>query len=318
MAIAAAFLYWNIVSFSKSPRDFSNDTERILVIPKGFSFDATIRMLYENDLIANVFKMKILSALKGGVSIKAGEYLLSASMTPVRILNILERGEVHLYRCTIPEGFNINQIAEVFEIEGFCSKEKFIEKVTDRNFMRSFNINQNSLEGYLFPDTYFFPKGIFCNDLIYMMIKRFFNVFSNVWRRRTEDLGFTVHQILTIASMIEKETRISEERSLISSVFHNRLKIGMKLQCDPTVIYGIKNFDGNIKKEDLMKSTPYNTYIIKELPPGPIANPGKESIHAALFPADTDFYFFVAKKDGTHKFSKTFKEHNLAVKRFQL
>ncbi|MBW1649736.1 MAG: endolytic transglycosylase MltG [Deltaproteobacteria bacterium] len=317
-ATTAICAYWNIICFSKTPKDISDKTDKTLLIKKGLSFSDAAKLLYKNGFITNSFKMKLFAKLKGKVNIKAGEYVLSASMPPIHILEILEKGKVKLYKFTIPEGLNIKEIATIFADENFCSEEKFIAKAMDKNFTKSFNINADTLEGYIFPDTYLFPKGLACEDLISVIIKHFFKVFKKDWKKRAEQLGFTTHQVVTLASMIEKETMEPKERALVSSTFHNRLKINMKLQSDPTAIYGVENFKGYIKKKDLKKDTPYNTYKIKGLPPGPIANPGKAAIYAALFPADTKFYFFVSKNNGTHKFSKTFEEHAFAVRKFKL
>ncbi len=317
-ATIAVCAYWNIIYFSKTPKDIADNAEKVLLIKKGTPFNAAADMLYKNGLIQNSFKMKLFVKLKDKVNIKAGEYVLSASMTPIRILEILEKGKVKLYKFTIPEGLSIKEIALIFANENFCSEKNFIAKAMDKNFTQSFNINADTLEGYIFPDTYLFPKGLSCEDLISVTVKNFFKIFKKDWKKKAEKIGFTVHQILTLASMIERETMASKERTLVSSAFHNRLKIDMKLQSDPTAIYGIDNFYGNIKKKDLKRDTPYNTYKIKGLPPGPIANPGEAAIYAALFPANTKYYFFVAKNDGTHKFSRTFEEHIIAVRKFRL
>jgi UPF0755 protein len=149
------------------------------------------------------------------------------------------------------------------------------------------------------------------------MVEKFQSVFTPEWEKRAKELGLSIHEIITLASIIEKETASQDERRVISSVFHNRLKKGLRLETDPTVIYGIKNFNGNITRKNLSETTPYNTYIITGLPPGPIASPSYESIKAALYPAETDYLFFVSKNDGTHIFSADFKEHNRAVRKYQ-
>ena len=318
IVIIAVCGYWNIIHFSKTPKNISDKTEKTLLIKKGLSFSDAVTLLYKNGLITNDFKMKLFAKLQGNAHIKAGEYVLSASMTPTRILSILEKGEVKLYKLTIPEGLNIKEIATIFADKNFCSEKEFITKVMDENFTKSFNINADTLEGYIFPDTYLFPKGLPCKELISVTIKNFFKVFKKDWKKRAEELGLTIHQVVTLASIIEEETMEPKERGLVSSVFHNRLKINMKLQSDPTAIYGVNNFKGYIKKKDLKRDTPYNTYKIEGLPPGPIANPGKAAIYAALFPANTKLYFFVAKNDGTHKFSKTFEQHLFAIRKFCL
>jgi len=228
------------------------------------------------------------------------------------------RGKVHLHKIVIPEGYNMHQVASVISKHGFATVENFMKIATDPEVVRKHGINAAILEGYLYPDTYYFPKDEPCENIISAMVEKFQSVFTPEWEKRAEELGFSVHEIITLASIIEKETGAKEERGLISSVFHNRLKKGMRLETDPTVIYGIKSFDGNITRKNLAESTPYNTYKIKGLPPGPIAGPGYESIEAALYPAETDYLFFVSKNDGTHTFSANFKEHNSAVKKYQV
>jgi len=184
-------------------------------------------------------------------------------------------------------------------------------------------VRQNGLagmtfEGYLFPDTYFFPRDVTIEGIISTMVKRFWSVFVPEWQARAKDLGLSVHQTVTLASIIEKETGAAFERPIISSVFHNRLKKKMRLESDPTVIYGIKNFDGNLTKKHLTTRTPYNTYKIRGLPIGPIANPGSASLEAALYPDDTKYIYFVSRKDRTHQFSMNLKQHNRAVRKYQL
>lgn len=250
--------------------------------------------------------------------LKAGEYLLSASMPPRRILEIMVKGAVNLHKLTVPEGYNIFQIAELVEIAKFGTRTEFIEKVSDKALLSANGIEAETFEGYLFPDTYFFPRDVAMEQIISAMVNRFRSVFTSEWIARSKSLGFSVHQIVTLASIIEKETGASFERPIISSVFHNRLKKKMRLESDPTVIYGIKNFDGNLTRKHLATITPYNTYRIKGLPEGPIANPGRASLEAALYPENTVFIYFVSKKDSTHHFSTSLKEHNRAVRKYQM
>ncbi len=200
----------------------------------------------------------------------------------------------------------------------FGSKIDFIKTATDPVLARKNGIEAATFEGYLFPDTYFFPQEVAMEQIISTMVNRFWSVFTPEWKVRAKDLGFTVHQIVTLASIIEKETGAAFERPIISSVFHNRLKKKMRLESDPTVIYGINNFDGNLTRNHLSTHTPYNTYKIKGLPAGPIANPGRASLEAALYPEKSVFIYFVSKKDNTHYFSTTLKEHNQAVRKYQL
>ena len=194
----------------------------------------------------------------------------------------------------------------------------FIQAATDTTRVRQIGLEGETFEGYLFPDTYFFPKEVTIERIISTMVKRFWSVFVPEWQARAKDLGLTVHQVVTLASIIEKETGAPFERPIISSVFHNRLKKKMRLESDPTVIYGIKNFDGNLTRKHLTTPTPYNTYKIRGLPSGPIASPGGASLEAALYPDDTKFIYFVSRKDRTHQFSTNLKQHNRAVQKYQL
>ncbi len=238
-------------------------------------------------------------------------------MPPAVILDMMVRGKTYLHKVTIPEGYNLRQIAVVISGAGFGTEEDFIKKTTDPSFVSNQGIEAESLEGYIYPDTYYFPKDESIEDIVSATVDRLWAVFKPEWKERAKELGFSIHQIITLASIIEKETGDKHERELISSVFYNRLKKGMRLETDPTVIYGIKNFNGNITRKHLSAKTPYNTYQIEGLPPGPIASPGYDSIKASLYPAETRYLFFVSKNDGTHYFSANFKEHNSAVNKYQ-
>lgn len=311
---------YTIYSYSVSPAG-DGSSETIFVVKPGQGFSSVCSSLVTEKLVKSPEKFKILGAVTGNdKKIKAGEYLLSASMTPSGILKVLTSGRVRLYSVTIPEGYNIYQVAETLSAEGLISKEAFLKAVFSRELMGKAGLSDSceSFEGYLFPDTYKFPKGITPWGIIKVMVARFRSVYVKSWVERAEALGFTVHEIVTLASIIEKETGDARERPIISSVFHNRLRKRMRLETDPTVIYGIKDFDGNITKKHLRERTPYNTYRIKGLPPGPIANPGMKSLEAALYPADTDYLFFVSKKDSTHQFSTNIRDHINSVRKYQL
>ncbi|MDY0361510.1 MAG: endolytic transglycosylase MltG [Desulforegulaceae bacterium] len=318
-SLAALIFFQNLKNFSRTPASSSDSTEIIVLINKGDTFNKTLNKLRKKQLISNSLKFKIFAKLsKKEKKIQSGEYGLNKTMTPEQILNILVSGSVKLRKITIPEGHTISQISDILENKNICSKKEFIKYAFNRNLLKKFNIPGLSFEGYLFPETYLFEKNTHPEVIIKKMIENFFKNYSKEFSKKASELGLSDHEIITLASIIEKETGQKEERTVISSVFHNRLKKNMKLETDPSVIYGIKNFDGNITRADLKKETPYNTYIIKGLPPGPIANPGLKSIKAALYPAKTDFLFFVSKKDGTHYFSKTYSEHKMAVKKYQL
>jgi UPF0755 protein len=222
------------------------------------------------------------------------------------------------YQIIIPEGYTVRQIALRLAEKGIVEQqEEFLSLAFSVNFAGSLGIEGAGVEGYLFPDTYLFPKGVASAEVIRTMVGKFRRVYVPAFSQRAAELGMTDKQIVTLASIIEKETGVPEERPLVSAVFHNRLKRGMPLCSDPTVIYGIKAFDGNLRKLDLMRMTPYNTYLSRGLPPGPIANPGASAIQAALYPAPTNYLYFVSRNDGTHHFSATLREHNEAVWKYQ-
>jgi UPF0755 protein len=312
------FLYLDVSSFVKEPASPSA-AEKVFTIAPGQSLKTIAKNLEKKSIISNKIYFSLFTKFKkAGKKLQAGEYILSAAKSPEQILTILIKGKVKLYRITIPEGLNIKEVAALVEKATLSTQKKFIALCHDKSFISSTGIKANSLEGYLFPDTYFFPRHTSCEKIITTMIGHFKIIFTEKWKTRAKNLGFSIHDIVTLASIIEKETGDAQERPLISSVFHNRLAKNMRLESDPTVIYGIKNFDGNIKRKHLKTVTPYNTYQIKGLPVGPIANPGALSLKAALYPVKSKYLFFVSKKDTTHKFSKTIQEHNHAVEKYQL
>ena len=316
--VAGATLVLDITEYAVTP--LSGTSEKIdVVINPNQGFDDVLAMLADAGVGINKFKFECIARYKGyDKKIKAGEYVLAANMSPEDIFRMLISGKERLYRLTIPEGYTVTQIAGLIEQAGWPLADDFVRLAHDRDFIATLGIDAPSLEGYLFPETYHFPKRMTAEKMAAHMVKRFQAVFTPQWKKRAKDTGFTVHEIVTLASIIEKETGAAVERPVISSVFHNRLKKGMRLESDPTVIYGIPDFDGNITRKHLRTKTPYNTYRIKGLPPGPIANPGEAALYAALYPDDTDYLFFVAKKDGTHHFSTNVVAHNRAVRKYQL
>lgn len=315
----ASGLFFELKLFASTPADKSASAPVIINVRPGQTLNTTADILSRENLIKNTRKFVLVARFKGyDKRLKAGEYLLSASMTPLQLLEIMVKGTVKLYKLTIPEGYNLDQIAESVDTANFGTKMDFIQAATDIARVRQMGLEGETFEGYLFPDTYFFPKEVTIERIISAMVKRFWSVFVPEWQSRAKDLGLTVHQVVTLASIIEKETGAPFERPIISSVFHNRLKKKMRLESDPTVIYGIKNFDGNLTRKHLTTPTAYNTYKIRGLPSGPIANPGSASLEAALYPDDTKFVYFVSRKDSTHQFSTSLKQHNLAVRKYQL
>jgi UPF0755 protein len=217
---------------------------------------------------------------------------------------------------SIPKGFDLFQIGEVLQRANICLQDIFVRRAKDPLLARSLGIEGETLEGYLYPDQYKFPSMFGEENVILLMVDRFKTIYTQL-ARRAEQLGLTPREVVILASMIEKETDDEQDRRLISAVFHNRLRKGMPLQSDPTAIYGVKKTSAAITKNDLLRKSPYNTYLITGLPKGPIANPGLECLQAALYPAPVDYLFFVSKQDGTHHFSDTFEDHNRAVARYQ-
>ena len=310
--------FLELSQYAKKPASASAE-KKVVIIQPGQGLNAAIEQLSKKGIINNPLKFKIFARLKGyGKNIQAGEYLLSPSMPPTTILEFLVTGKVNLHKITIIEGYNLSQIADIVAKAGFTSRTDFYAAATDSSFVNQKGIDAKTFEGYLFPETYYFPKVSTPEKMISTMVDRFQSVFTAKWKERTKELGLSIHQIVTLASIIEKETGAPFERPLISSVFHNRLKKGMRLQADPTVIYGLKNFNGNLTRKHLTTWSPYNTYKIKGLPIGPIACPGARAIEAALYPSDTRFIFFVSKRDTTHQFSTNLKDHNKAINKYQL
>lgn len=307
-----------MVSFLKTPAALQNQ-DKIFTIKPGQSLTRIARNLEAQGLISNHTLFTLYARYKKAATLlKAGEYQISSVSTPVQVLDRLLKGRVLLYRLTVPEGLNMDEISVLVQAAGFCTPEHFLPLCTDKEFIQELNVDSHSLEGYLYPTTYYFPKEANCRRIIQKMVDSFHKIYTKAWKNRTEELGFTVNEVVTLASIIEKETGDAGERPLISSVFHNRLKKKMRLQSDPTVIYGDKDFDGRIRRRHLNRVTPYNTYQIPRLPKGPIANPGALALEATLYPVKSSYLYFVSKNDTTHKFSKTLSEHNRAVRKYQL
>ena len=299
---------------------------KVIAIKKGTHLRKISTLLEQEGIIRNrLFFIGIATILGKKAEIKAGEYEFQAQMLPLEVLDTLVQGQVKRHLVTIPEGYTLTQIAQLMEgLNIVGQKEVFLQKATSPVFIASLSLFDSTkdgivstLEGYLFPETYHLIKEMESDEVIRMMVYQFKKVFGPDLSNRASQLGISQKEAVILASIIEKETPLAEEKPLISAVFHNRLKKKIPLQSDPTVIYGIKNFDGNLTKAHLIKSTPYNTYLKNGLPPTPICNPGKESILAALSPASVPYLYFVSKNDGSHYFSSDIGEHNRAVWKYQ-
>lgn len=284
-------------------------------IPRGFGLNSIAGLLEKNDVVSNKKLFVIYSYLNGsGNSLKAGEYEFDPGLTIKQVFDKLHEGDVKLTKVTIPEGLTIKEIGEILENKKVVSKNEFVSLANNSDYTRKFiDANIISLEGFLFPDTYSFNKKEKAEFVIDTMVKRFKEVFDEIEGSQFHDIV----EIVTKASIIEKETPLNSEKPLVSAVIDNRLKKGIRLACDPTVIYALgDDFDGNLTKKDLQYESPYNTYQVGGLPPGPIASPGKESLEAAINPADVDYLYFVSKGDGSHFFSNNYRSHVNAVNKY--
>jgi UPF0755 protein len=291
---------------------------RDVEIPEGSTFTDSINILKEKGLIKSRLGMLLMGRIsRSDRDIKAGYYNFSESMTPLQIFNNLVDGRTIQFTITIPEGSELMKIRKQFLKTDLMDDESW-QLVYDEEFIRSLELEAPSLEGYLYPDTYKFSKGIKPETIFKIMVQRLKENFDEPLRKRSEEMGMSENKVLTLASIIEKEAIYDTERPIISAVYHNRLKKNMRLQADPTVLYGVKNRWKRIRYKDLKRETPYNTYRFKGLPPGPIASPGIKSIRAALYPSDVDYLYFVSKNNGLHYFSKSNAEHSRAVVQYQL
>ncbi len=289
-----------------------------LFIAPGSTLQQVAQTLVVEDILTSVQPFRFWAQFTGqDRSIQSGEYILETPLTPRRVLETLTQGQIIHRSVTIPEGLTLKQIAKRLEDHGFGPQERFLSLSTSPQFLAKWNLQEYGPEGYLYPDTYFFLKQSSAADILGRMVARLSEVFTPAMQQQAQELGFSRHEVLTLASLVEKETGAAEERPLIAGVFHNRLRQNIPLQCDPTVIYGIPNFDGNLTRRHLRTPTAYNTYLFTGLPPGPIANPGLAAIQAVLSPSATNYLYFVARGDGTHVFSSRLADHNRAVRRFQ-
>jgi UPF0755 protein len=291
----------------------------IISIQPGQSFTHIAETLEREGVVSSAFNFRILATLKGASrQVQAGDFNFAAATRPGQVLDRLVSGDTLRLQVTLPEGLTITQIAERLAEAGYTDCQEFQRLATDREFTQSLGVDAPTLEGYLFPETYRFGAKLPSRHLLRFMVDQFNKHLVQKWLDSANKLGLDLHQLVTLASIIQKETARTSEMPIIAAVFHNRLKRNMRLQADPTVIYGIENFNGNLTRHDLHTHTPYNTYTQRGLPAGPIANPGAKALRAAANPADVPYLYFVSKGNGSHKFSRTLREHNAAVRRYQL
>jgi len=301
-----------------APVEKSANTEKIIKISAGMGISSIGSLLESEGLIKSSLIFQLVSILEGkSHSLKAGAYSIRANMSITDIIQKISSGETIVYKLTIPEGLTIAEIASIWERDGFGKSTDFLNLTTDVSLLNKYNIKANSLEGYLFPDTYIFPYGIPEREAIEKMLEHFNRQISNALNGKSID-SQKLHEVVSLASIIEKEAKVSEERPIISAVYHNRLKIGMKLESCPTVLYGLGYPNRELTYDDLRNANlRYNTYVYNGLPPGPICNPGLKSIIAAIEPADVQYLYFVSKNDGTHHFSENYNDFLSAKRKYQ-
>jgi peptidoglycan lytic transglycosylase G len=293
------------------------EAKRVLV-PKGSRLPKVVGILRENGVLPHPTAFRALVLLTdSGRQIHYGEYSFPTPPSAFDAWRRLTRGDVVKYEVTVPPGTNIYDIAKLLDEEKLVPAEEFLATANSPSVLRRLGIPGESAEGYLFPDRYLFVKPVTPEEILEVMVRQFRRKIAPDAEQRAGELGLSLHQAVTIASIIEKETGVEEEKPLVSAVIQRRLAIGMPLQMDPTVIYGVKRFDGTVTRKDLRTAGPYNTYLNRGLPPGPISNPGLASLAAALNPSKTEYLYFVSKNDGSHTFSRTLPEHNRAVEKYR-
>ena len=290
----------------------------LVLIPRGTAVSAIADRLVAEGIVRDARTMKMLLRLTSAPKrVRAGEFAFSKPSSLLGALHTLYYGEPILHTVTIPEGWTVRMIGKALGDKGLVDEAKFVRLALSAEAARKRNLSTPSMEGFLYPDTYKFSRVDGEERILDRMHAELLRRFSPELRAQAKARGMTFEQVVTFASIVEKETGVGGERALVASVFHNRLKKGMRLQSDPTTIYGIANFDGNLRRKDLERHTPYNTYTIYGLPPGPIASPGIAAITAVLNPATTNYYYFVGNNQGAHVFSETLEQHNRMVDYWQ-
>ena len=320
VVLAGGSLLWARQRLVTPYRGFAG-AEQFVQIEPGMGVAAIASRLADSGVVPDRVTFRLAARLSGADrSLKAGEYRFAEPATPGAVVDRLVRGDVYARGVTFPEGLTIAEMAPLFERSGLGSAEDFLGAAADTSLIARVDDSARSLEGYLFPSTYTLPRHAGATGLVTAMVTQFERVFDSGIRAEADARGLTPRDVVVLASLIEKETAQPAERPLVSAVYHNRLAIGMPLQCDPTVIYAMMRagrWRGNIRRADLQMDSPYNTYRYSGLPPGPIAAPGRASLEAAVRPAQVKYLYFVSRNDGTHVFAATLAEHSRNVARWQ-
>jgi UPF0755 protein len=296
--------------------------EVFVEIPQGAGVASIAQRLAAEGVVIHPWALRAAARLSGSErALQAGEYRFSGEASPAEIVQRLARGDVYTRPVTFREGLTMWDMAEVFEAAGLGTQEDFLREARDPSRIQAIDPDARSLEGYLFPDTYRLPRSAGAKGTVDLMVAGFLRAFDSELRTAAAARGLSVREVITIASLVEKETAHPPERPIVSAVYQNRLKIGMGLQCDPTVIYALRlanRWNGNLTRENMRIDSPYNTYRYAGLPPGPIASPGRASIEATIRPSDDAYLYFVSRNDGTHVFAHTLAEHNRNVQEWQV
>jgi len=320
LLVAGAAVAWVITGVERPYKGYTA-SEQFVEIPPGSSQAAMGRRLAEAGVVRNETVFRAAVWMRGaGRRLQAGEYRFDAAISPAGVVDKIRRGDVFLQPITFREGLTIRQMGELYEARGFGPASEFTKAARNGKRADAFDSQAADLEGYLFPDTYKMPRRTTAEQLVDRMVAGFEKVLTADLRAQAAARGLSVRELVTLASLVEKETGKAEERSLVSAVYHNRLKIRMALYCDPTVIYALERagrYTGDLTREDLQFDSPYNTYRYAGLPPGPIAAPGRASLEAAANPSDVSYLYFVSRNDGSHVFASTLDEHNRNVHEFQ-
>jgi UPF0755 protein len=320
LLLIAVFLVFSalLINYSISTIDNKNTTVTV-DIPTGSSFLKITEILSDAGIVRNRTFFYSLALVKTAIrSIRAGEYEFSTSMTPSVVIDMLLHGEIKKYVVTIPEDLSVKEIAARLSEYRLVDEKTFFKLARDAEFLKAMGIKAVSVEGYLFPETYYLDRSMSTRQIMKIMVNEFWKKVSPDMIKRAREMGFNTREFITLASIIGKESGEKSEKQMISAVFHNRLKKKMPLQSDPTAVYDLENFEGKVLKSHLKRKSPYNTYLISGLPPGPIANPGLDSLQAALSPASVNYLYFVSKRDGSHFFSSSLTAHNVAISRYRL
>ena len=317
--VIAGGVVWLVTEWQRPYQGFSQDGA-FVEISRGMSSSAIAQRLAENGVVKNRIAFEALCRWKSPVTLQAGEYFFDRAATPMEVFRKLATGRVFVHVVIVPEGKTMDEIADLMEREGLTSRKEFLAAASDASPVRDLAPMARNLEGYFFPATYQFPRHITSERIVEAMVKRFREEWERLQKEENGADGKSVSAVVILASLVESEARVAEERPLVAGVFYNRLRLGMALQCDPTVIYALEladKYGGALSAKDLQFRSPYNTYQNVGLPPGPIANPGEASLRAALHPSDTDYLYFVSNSQGGHVFSRTLAEHNENVARYR-